>query len=285
MNINLKTTLLYLFICTIFCNCTTFTGEKIEKTFDIDNSYTELQIENAINVIVSNEQDQISVITTEKLINDVVIEKTDNKLRLYLKKNIHLYRSDIKIILPYNPNLQEIELSGASNFQSEFTLKNEKIDINLSGASDFQCDIEAKEIEIELSGSADFKGNLIAQNIDIELSGSSDIEGNITAQNTNIELSGSSDATLLGETNTLSIKSSGASSITKKIIDNHYSLICNQCECDLSGSSDVYIHCNDNINIINLSGASSLHYTGNAKITLNNGDNISGSSDIIHDIL
>ena len=285
MNINLKTTLLYLFICTIFCNCTTFTGEKIEKTFDIDNSYTELQIENAINVIVSNEQDQISVITTEKLINDVVIEKTDNKLRLYLKKNIHLYRSDIKIILPYNPNLQEIELSGASNFQSEFTLKNEKIDINLSGASDFQCDIETKEIEIELSGSADFKGNLIAQNIDIELSGSSDIEGNITAQNTNIELSGSSDATLLGETNTLSIKSSGASSITKKIINNHYSLICNQCECDLSGSSDVYIHCNDNINIINLSGASSLHYTGNAKITLNDGDNISGSSDIIHDTL
>ena len=266
MNINLKTTLLYLFICTIFCNCTTFTGEKIEKTFDIDNSYTELQIENAINVIVSNEQDQISVITTEKLINDVVIEKTDNKLRLYLKKNIHLYHSDIKIILPYNPNLQEIELSGASNFQSEFSLKNEKIDINLSGASDFQCDIKADEIEIELSGSADFKGNLIAQNI-------------------NIELSGSSDATLCGETNTLSIKSSGASSITKKIINNHYSLICNLCECDLSGSSDAYIHCNDNINIINLSGASNLHYTGNAKITLNDGDNISGSSDIIHDTL
>ena len=266
MNINLKTTLLYLFICTIFCNCTTFTGEKIEKTFDIDNSYTELQIENAINVIVSNEQDQISVITTEKLINDVVIEKTDNKLRLYLKKNIHLYRSDIKIILPYNPNLQEIELSGASDFQSDFALQSKEIDIDISGASDFQCDIKADEIEIELSGSADFKGNLIAQNI-------------------NIELSGSSDATLCGETNTLSIKSSGASSITKKIINNHYSLICNQCECDLSGSSDVYIHCNDNINIINLSGASSLHYTGNAKITLNDGDNISGSSDIIHDTL
>ncbi|MBR4154764.1 MAG: DUF2807 domain-containing protein, partial [Paludibacteraceae bacterium] len=90
---------------------------------------------------------------------------------------------------------------------------------------------------------------------------------------------------LCGETNTLSIESSGASSITKKIIDNHYSLICNQCECDLSGSSDVNIHCNDNINIINLSGASNLHYTGNAKITLNDGDNISGSSDIIHDTL
>ena len=93
MNINLKSTLFYLFICTIFCNCSTFTGEQIEKTFDIDNSYTELQIEDAINVIISNEQDQISVITTEKLINDVVIEKTDNKLRLYLKKNFHIYRS------------------------------------------------------------------------------------------------------------------------------------------------------------------------------------------------
>ena len=285
MNINLKTTLLYLFICTIFCNCSTFTGEQIEKTFDIDNSYTELQIENSIEVIISNEQNQISVITTDKLINDVVIDKINNKLRLYLKKNFHIYRSEIKIILPHNPNLQKVELHNASEFQSEFALINKDIDINLSGASDFQCDIEADEIEIELSGSSDFKGNLIAQNINIELSGASDIKGNLTAQNTNIELSGSSDATLLGETNTLSIESSGASSITKKIIDNHYSLICNQCECDLSGSSDAYIHCNDNINIINLSGASSLHYTGNAKITLNDGDNISGSADIIHDTL
>ena len=93
MNINLKTTLFYLFICTIFCNCSTFTGEQIEKTFDIDNYYTELQIEDAINVIISNEQNQISIITTENLINDVVIEKIDNKLRLYLKKNFHIYRS------------------------------------------------------------------------------------------------------------------------------------------------------------------------------------------------
>lgn len=285
MNINLKSTLFYLFICTIFCNCTTFTGEQIEKTFDIDNYYTELQIENSIEVIISNEQDQISVITTDKLINDVVIDKINNKLRLYLKKNFHIYRSEIKIILPLNYNLQKVELHDAADFQSDFALQSKKIDIDISGASDFQCDIEADEIEIELSGASDFKGNLIAQNINIELSGSSDIKGNITAQNTNIELSGSSDATLLGETNTLSIESSGASSITKKIIDNHYSLICNQCECDLSGSSDVYIHCNDNINIINLSGASTLHYTGNAKITLNDGDNISGSSDIIHDTL
>ncbi len=285
MNINLKSTLFYLFICTIFCNCTTFTCEQIEKTFDIDNSYTELQIENSIEVIISNEQNQISVITTDKLINDVVIDKINNKLRLYLKKNFHIYRSEIKIILPHNPNLQKVELHNASDFQSEFALINKDIDINISGASDFQCDIEADEIEIELSGSSDFKGNLIAQNINIELSGASDIEGNITAQNTNIELSGSSDATLLGETNTLSIESSGASNIIKKITDNHYSLICNQCECNLSGSSDAYIHCNDNINIINLSGASELHYTGNAKITLNDGDNISGSADIIHDTL
>ena len=266
MKTKLKITLLFLFICTIFCNCSTFSGKKIEKTFDIDNSYTELIVKDAIEVIISNEQDQISVITTENLINDVIIEKTDNRLRLYLKKNIRIYRSDLKIILPYNPNLQKIELSGASNFQSELTLKNEEIDINISGASDFQCDIEAKEIEIELSGASDIKGNLIAQNLDIELSGASD-------------------ATLSGETNTLSIELSGASNMVKKIIDNRYSLICNQCECDLSGASDAYIHCNDNINIINLAGASNLHYTGNAKITLNDSDNISGSSDIIHDTL
>ncbi len=285
MNINLKTKLLCLFLCTIFCSCSTFTGEKIEKVFDIDNSYSKLRVEDDINVIISNEQDQISVIATGNIINNVVIEERDNKLRLYLAKNNLISRSNIQIILPYNPNLQEVELNGASKFQSEFALKNKEIDIDLSSASDFKCDIEADEIEINLSESSDFRGNLTAQNIDIEQSGSSDLEGNITAQNIDIELHGSADATLIGETDRLTIKLSGSSNITKKIIDNHYSLICNQCECDLSGSSDAYIHCNDNINIINLSGSSKLHYTGNAKITLNYGDNISGSSDIIHDTL
>ena len=98
MNINLKSTLFYLFICTIFCNCTTFTGEQIEKTFDIDNYYTELQIEDAINVIISNEQDQISIITTENLINDVVIEKIDKYDNLEIGE-VLAYNYDGKIIV------------------------------------------------------------------------------------------------------------------------------------------------------------------------------------------
>ena len=244
---NLKTIFTYLFICFILCNCTTFTGEPIEKTFELPSTYTELQVEDAIDVIISNEQDQISVITTEKIINDIIIDNIDNKLHIYVKKKFHINTPNIEVILPYNSNLQKIKLSGAAEFKSILTLKNKEIDIDLSGASDLKCDIEADKIKIKLSGA--------------------------------------SDASLSGKTNTLAIELSGASNITKKIIDNHYSLVCNQCECNLSGASDAYIHCNDNINIINLSGASNLHYTGNAKITLNDGNSIAGSSNISHDTL
>ena len=245
------------------CDSITLSGINIEKSFPIEGSYTELQVENAFEVTVSHEATQITVTTDENVMPYVLVEKVGEKLRIHLKPLTLNVGMDLKVELPYNPALKNVKLSGASEFHSEYGLEGRKIEVELSGASEFHCDMEATE------------------EIDMDLSGASQIKSHITANELDLELSGASDATLEGQVTKLDIDLSGASNITKKVIGNRYALICDRCEGQLSGASDAFIHC-DGIIQVSLSGASDLHYTGDAATS---GSSTSGSSGLIHDVL
>lgn len=185
------------------------------------------------------------------------------------------------VILPYNADLTSVELSGASVFHSEYCLEGEKVEVGLSGASDFYCDIDADEVNISLSGASDFFGEVLAEEIEMDLSGSSKIKGYVDADELDLDLSGASEATIEGQVGTLKMDLTGASDINKTINGNRYGFACDQCEGSISGASNVYINCDGTIKV-NLSGASDLHYTGNAATT---GSTTSGGSDIYHDTL
>ena len=79
----------------------------------------------------------------------------------------------------------------------------------------------------------------------------------------------------------LELNISGSSELEKKVVNNRYSLTCDQCECSISGSSDAYIHCDGTITG-SISGSSTLHFTGTAFTA---DCNTSGGSEIIHDVL
>ena len=118
----------------------------------------------------------------------------------------------------------------------------------------------------------------------LDLSNASDIEGEVNAEELTINLANASDAKLTGHVGKLTLNLKNASSIKKNIINKHYALSCDECEVSMEDASDAYIHCDGNIKINRLSGASDLHYTGNATITLSPGVT-SGASDIMHDVL
>ena len=147
-----------------------------------------------------------------------------------------------------------------AEFRSQYGLEGEKVEVELSGASDFYCDIVADET-------------------DMNLSGASSIEGNVTASELDLELSGASDATLMGQVDKLDIGLSGASDIKKTVDGARYGLVCDQCEGTMSGSSNAYIHCDGRI-CVDLSGSSTLHYTGDGSSsgcsTTSGGSTISG---------
>lgn len=269
---------LVLFACG---SCQKFAGDPVTQDFNIEGSYTELQVESGFVVTVSDVATAITVTAGENVMPKVLVEKVGDKLRIHLKPMTNIYGSELKVTLPYNADLTHVDLSGAAEFHSEYGLDGEKVDVEMSGASTFDCNVSADELEIDLSGASDFYGAVYADKIDMELSGASTIQGQITATDLDLELSGASDATLEGEVVNLELNMSGASNIIKKVVGSRYALVCDRCEGEISGGSDAYIHCDGSIKV-SLSGGSELHYTGNAATT---GSDCSGGSVISHDVL
>jgi hypothetical protein len=250
---------IFLFACS---GCEKFAGESITKDFSISGSYTSLEVEDAFEVTVSDVATQVTVTAGENVMPNVVVETINNTLKIYLKGWHTNLGKDMTVILPYNVDLTSVDLSGASGFHSEYGLEGHKVEVDLSGASDFDCDIDADEVDIDLSGASNIKGNVFADEL-------------------GIELNGASNATLEGEVGMLEIDLTGASNIKKTINGNRYGFACDRCEGTMSGASNVFIHCDGTIKV-SLSGASNLYYTGNATTT---GCNTTGASGVYHDVL
>ena len=269
---------LVLFACG---SCQKYAGDPVTQDFSIEGSYTELQVESGFVVTVSDVATAITVTAGENVMPKVLVEKVGNKLRIHLKPMTNIYGSEMKVTLPYNADLTSVDLSGAAEFHSEHGLAGEKVDVEMSGASTFDCNISADELEIDMSGASDLFGGIYADEIDMDLSGASTIKGEVTATDLDLELSGASEATLEGEVDKLEVNLSGASDIIKKVVGSRYALVCDRCEGEISGASEAYIHCDGSIKV-SLSGGSELHYTGNAATT---GSDCSGGSVISHDVL
>lgn len=249
-------------VLTVLNGCSKWDGDPITQEFSIDGTYTELNVADAFDVTVSDTVSQVIVTAGENIMPKVRVEKAGDKLRIYLK-GWTVSHGTMKVLLPYNPSLKCVDLSGASDFRSSFTITAPKVEIDLSGASDFYGDIEAYEVEMDISGS-------------------SSIEGRVTAiGELGLELSGSSNATLEGGAGTLVMDLSGSSTITRKVVGDRFALGCNGCVGSMSGSSDAYIHCDGSIKV-SLSGASDLHYTGGASTS---GCSASGGSNVIQEVL
>ena len=244
-----------------FSSCKKYAGDPITKDFNISGAYTALEVSNAFNVTVSDAVDVVTVTVGEKVMPNVVVEVVDNTLKIYVKPMGNIYGAEMKAIIPYNTDLTNVDLSGASKFYSSYALEGEKVEVELSGASDFYCDIDAVDVDVDVSGASNFYGDIVAEEIDMNLSGASDIEGQVSAEDLDLKLSGASDATLSGLISELKIELTGASNIVKQVVGGEYALACDQCEGTMSGASHAYIHCDGRI-CVDLSGASILHYTG-----------------------
>lgn len=219
--------LLSLIAMSVFCGCSKWDGDPITQEFSIDGAYSKLDIEDAFDVTVSDEVTAVTVTAGDNVMSKVRVEENGNTLKIYLK-GWAISHDEMKVVLPYNPQLTSIELSGASDFRSSHVLAGTKVEIELSGSSDFYGFVEANELELDLSGA--------------------------------------STATIEGQVAKLDMTISGSGALEKKMADKRYSLACDQCECSISGSSDAYIHCDGSIRG-SVSGSSDLHFTGNARTT------------------
>lgn len=256
-------------LLTVLTGCIEYDRSKVSKDFPIDESYSGLRVSSAISVTVSDTADKITVTAPESIMPRVEVEMDGGTLKMRLKPRRPFFRffvfrltSDIEVVIPYNPELTYVHLSGASDFHTDYG-------------------IGGNSVKVELSGSSDFFGEITAETIDLDLSGSSDIEAQVSATDLVMNLSGASDADLTGSVKNLRMALSGSSDLIEKVSHHQYGLSCEQCKVSLSGASDAFIHCDGTISG-SLSGASTLLYTGNATAT---GLSVSGGSEIIQKAL
>lgn len=122
--------------------------------------------------------------------------------------------------------------------------------------------VSIKNIDmVSASGSSDVyvDGSLKADNLSIHISGSSDFKGTVTAGQLEMHQSGSSDSHISGTATTLHVHLSGASDL------KGYGLAVDNCSVEASGSSDVQITVNKELNV-QASGSSDVYYKGSAVI-------------------
>lgn len=114
-------------------------------------------------------------------------------------------------------SLQKITASGASDIRIEGSLSAAQLKVQLSGASDLSGKVFVNEtLDISLSGASDVKISGSANNVVVNAHGASDVKAyDFTAARCDVDASGASSVRITVEKE-LSVKLSGASSVDYK---------------------------------------------------------------------
>ena len=149
----------FTFLLSALCGCSKFAGESVTEIFDIENTYKELHISNAINVVISDTVEEVKVTAGENLLPNVILEENGNILSVGLKDGTYFFNSVVNIELPTNPNLTVLDLSNASDIEGEVNA--EELTINLANASDAKLTGHVGKLTLNLKNSSSIKKNII----------------------------------------------------------------------------------------------------------------------------
>lgn len=121
---------------------------------------------------------------------------------------------DVIIVDTWNAQDLKVDMSGASNLKGNLNAR--KVWVDLSGASDMTLNGKVDQLDVEASGASDFKGfDLVTEYCNARASGASDIKVTVNKE-LSATASGASDVKYKGSGLIRDIKSSGASSISRR---------------------------------------------------------------------
>ncbi len=184
------------------------------------SSFHAIHVSNAFDVIITQgSQESLAVSASDKedlpniktyVENGVLKILYDKKDKWWPKKR------KLKAYIAVK-NLDEIKGSGASNFKIEGTLNAANLKLGFSGASDLEGKlVVSSRLEVHLSGASDIEISGSANEVSIDANGASDVKAfNFTTANCTVDASGASSVRITVDKE-LSAKLSGASSVQYK---------------------------------------------------------------------
>lgn len=178
-------------------------------------NFDEIEVSHGINLyLTSGKTNQLEVESNRSLLNRLITEVRGSKLKIYFDgpfiltktANVYLTASTVR----------SISASGGSDVFGENTLRSEELELNASGGSDIQLDIEAENIEVNVSGGADVVLKGQATYMEAKTSGGSDLKAfDLIVKRAKLEASGGSDINAFVE-DALEARASGGADIRYK---------------------------------------------------------------------
>jgi hypothetical protein len=215
--------------------------------------FTRLEIGYAFDVEITRADSFMVQITLDDNLYDYLdISQDEDTLRITMQPG-NIYTQATQQAVIHLPDLEQLELSGASQ-------------------ADVSGFVSQHGLYIELSGASQMDGTGIsAEDVSLKISGASRITADMAMTNGTFNISGASSMTLDGAAQDIYLNVSGAS---QAHLDD---LTVINVEVDLSGASGATVNASGEISG-NLSGVSHLEYIGNPTLGEFNSDDLSSVS-------
>jgi hypothetical protein len=192
-----------------------------------------------------------SITADDNLFDYIVVSKQGTTLKIRLKPALHYAFTKLQAKITM-PQLDSLELSGATRGTVSGFSSTENMDIKVSGASSLNLvEMSAGDVEFDLSGASRVTGDITANDADFTVSGASTVQLEGSASDIVVDASGASHVKLTAfPVNNADVTLSGASSGTVNLDG--------RLDADLSGASKLLYIGEPTMGTINTSGASTL---------------------------
>jgi hypothetical protein len=166
--------------------------------------------------IIQGAEEGIVVSATEIAHRDKMRTEVENgELKIYLEKGWNWRAKKLKAYVAVK-SLNKLKASGGSDIIIQGELKSDKLNLALSGGSDFTGQVAVADLTIDQNGGSDVRIKGKAVNVKVEASGGSDFAGyELTADYAIIQASGGSDASIT-VTKEMAAEASGGSDVNYK---------------------------------------------------------------------
>lgn len=181
-------------------------------------NFTALSVSNAFEVEISvGSTESLEIEAEDRYINDIVTEVRGGTLviRMNDSRDNRRMRETPKVFLTVK-SLDRINTSGAAAIKTRDILKGRKLDLELSGASVLNIEMEVEQLYIEASGACVIKVEGEAKEQVVKTSGATVYSAyDLESENADIRVSGAGSANVY-VTGKLDVHASGASSVRYK---------------------------------------------------------------------
>jgi hypothetical protein len=178
-----------------------------------------IKVSHAIDLFLSQSDREVVAVSasTDEYTNRIKTEVENGVLKIWYDNPPKWSRGDkkLKAYISFK-TLDRLNASGASDIRVTGTIKANELDINMSGASDFDGDIQVNSLMVDLSGASDMTVKGSATSLKIEVSGASEFKGyDLQTDNCSARASGASDIRVTVNKE-LNAQASGASGVHYK---------------------------------------------------------------------